>query len=107
MGALLFTGAILLALASVSYGASFVHLGALGLPLALAIAACKALAVLFVFMEFGGLSASAKLAAGAALLMLLLLLGLMVADVATREPAPLPPPHVTRWVGAAVRSEST
>lgn len=94
-GWLLLTGALLLALAGLSYGLSFVALGRLGLPLALAIAACKALTVLFVFMEFGGLPTSAKLAAGAALLMVALLVGLMVADVATRERAPLPPPRTS------------
>ena len=94
LGALLLTGSLLLALAAGSYGLSFVKLGMLGLPIALAIAACKALTVVFVFMEFAELSASAKLAAGAALLMFLLLLGLMVADVVTRERAPLSPPHV-------------
>lgn len=92
---LVLAGALLLALAGLSYGLSFVQLGRLGLPLALAIAACKALTVLFVFMGFGGLSTSAKLAGGAALLMVALLLGLMVADVATREPAPLPPPKAS------------
>jgi caa(3)-type oxidase subunit IV len=98
---LVLAGALLLALAGLSYGLSFVQLGRLGLPLALAIAACKALTVLFVFMGFGGLSTSAKLAAGAALLMVALLLGLMVADVATREPAPLPPPK------ASARADTT
>ena len=95
LGWLALAGALLLALAGLSYGLSFLQLGRLSLPLALAIAACKALTVLFVFMEFGGLPASAKLAAGAALLMIALLLGLMVADVATRERAPLPPPKVS------------
>lgn len=88
-------GALLLALAGLSYGLSFLQLGALGLPVALAIAVCKALIVLFVFMEFGGLPTSAKLAAAAALLMVALLLALMVADVATRERAPLPPPKAS------------
>ena len=90
---LLVSGVLLLLLAGVSYQLSFVALGALALPLALAIAACKALTVLFAFMEFGRLSDSAKLAAGAAVLMFLLLMGLMVADVATRDSAPLPPPR--------------
>ena len=101
LGGLLLAGALLLALAALSYGLSFVHLGKLGLPLALAIAACKAVTVLFVFMGFGGLSTSAKLAAGAALLMVALLLGLMVADVATREQAPLPPPTAGSTARAA------
>lgn len=85
-------GACLLGLAGLSYGVSFLQLGRFNLPVALAIAVCKALTVLFVFMDFGSLSASGKLAAGAALLMVALLIGLMVADVATREQAPLSPP---------------
>ena len=95
LSSLALVGALLLALAGLSYGLSFVALGELGLPIALAIAACKALTVLFVFMEFGGLPTSAKLAAGAALLMVALLVGLMVADIATREHAPLPPPRTS------------
>src|SRR3954462_1428005 len=80
---LMLAGAFLLALAGLSYGVSFLQLGIFNLPLALAIAVGKTLIVLFVFMDFGLLSASAKLAAGAALLMVALLVGLMVADVAT------------------------
>jgi caa(3)-type oxidase subunit IV len=95
LGWLVLAGAFLLALAALSYGLSFLQLGRVGLPLALAIAVCKALTVLFVFMEFGGLPASAKLAAAAALLMVALLVSLMVADVATRERAPLPAPKVS------------
>jgi caa(3)-type oxidase subunit IV len=93
LGRLVLAGACLLALAGLSYGVSFLQLGSLSLPLALAIAVGKALTVLFVFMDFGLASASAKLAAGAALLMVALLVGLMAADVATREHAPLPPPR--------------
>jgi len=90
-------GAFLLALAGLSYGVSFLQLGSFNLPVALAIAVAKALTVLSVFMDFGSLSASAKLAAAAALLMVALLVGLMVADVATRELAPLPAPtHALR-----------
>jgi cytochrome c oxidase subunit 4 len=94
LGTLLLAGVALLLLAGVSYGLSFVQLGRLALPIALGIAAGKALIVLFIFMEFAGLSTSAKLAAGAALLMLVLLLGLMVADVATRERPPIPAPEL-------------
>lgn len=92
---LVLTGLLLLALAGSSYGVSFLSLGVFGVPLAIGIAVLKALTVLVVFMEFGRLPSSAKLAAGAALLMLVLLLGLMVADVGTREAAPLPPPRLT------------
>lgn len=92
---LLLTGLLLLALAGSSYGLSFLSLAGFGVPLAIGIAVLKALVVLIAFMEFGHLPSSAKLAAGAALLMLVLLLGLMVADVGTREPAPLPPPQLS------------
>lgn len=102
LGALVLAGAALLVLAGASYGSSFLALGRLGLPVALGIAIGKALIVLFVFMEFGRLSSSAKLAAAAALLMLLLLLGLMVADVATRALPPLPPPPLGSKRSSAV-----
>lgn len=91
----LMAGALLLLLAGASYGLSFLALGAFALPLALAIASAKALIVLWVFMEFGELSSSARLAAGAALLMFALLVSLMVADVATRECPPVRLPGVS------------
>lgn len=102
------TGSVLLALAGASYGLSFIELGAYALPLSLAIASGKGLVVLLAFMEFGKLPNSAKLAAGAALVMVLLLLGMMVADVATRERAlsPQPPtvdPNVAQVSGSPVR----
>lgn len=95
LGGLVLAGVLLVSLAALSYALSFVQLGLLALPVALLIAVCKALTVLFAFMEFRGLSTSAKLAAGAALLMVALLLGLMIADVATRERAPLPAPRTS------------
>jgi len=91
-GRVLAAGAGLLALAAASYALSFVRLGALGLGLALAIAVLKALVVLWVFMQFGRLPASAKLAALAAFFMLALMLSLMAADIELREPAPAEPP---------------
>ncbi|HEX3772986.1 MAG TPA: cytochrome C oxidase subunit IV family protein [Polyangiaceae bacterium] len=94
LGRTLRTGALLLVLAGLSYGLSFVEFGRLSLVIALAIAALKALLVLFVFMQFGTLPASARLGALSALFMLLLLASLMAADIASRssvrvaEPAP-------------------
>ncbi|HEY4107137.1 MAG TPA: hypothetical protein VGM44_24730 [Polyangiaceae bacterium] len=88
------TGALLLVLAGLSYGFSFVEFGRLSLVIALAIAALKALLVLFVFMQFGALPASARLGALSALFMLFLLASLMAVDIASRtavqvqEPAP-------------------
>jgi cytochrome c oxidase subunit 4 len=89
------TGALLLALAAASYGLSFVHSGAWGLPLALGIAALKAGIVISVFMELRREAASVQLAAATALLMMLLLVALTAADVATRTgPTVLPPTAV-------------
>jgi cytochrome c oxidase subunit 4 len=99
IGRVLTAGGGLLALAAISYALSFARLGALGLVLALAIAALKALVVLWFFMQFGRLPASAKLAALAACFMLALMLSLMAADIALREPEPSEPP-----AGAALRS---
>jgi caa(3)-type oxidase subunit IV len=82
----------LLALAALSFGLSFAQLGVLALPLALLIALGKALTVVFAFMEFGRVPASAKLLVLSALLMFALLLGLMLADVGTRGPPPLAAP---------------
>jgi cytochrome c oxidase subunit 4 len=92
IGRVAITGAALLALAAVSYGLSFVPLGAFALAVALAIAASKALLVLWIFMQFGRVPPSAKLGALAAFFMLALLMSLMAADIASREPAPPAPP---------------
>ncbi|MEO6603317.1 MAG: cytochrome C oxidase subunit IV family protein [Polyangiaceae bacterium] len=89
---LLLCGVSLLALAGLSFGLSYLQLGSWALPMALAIAALKAGLVLTAFMEFNHQSASVKLGAALAVLMLALLLGLLLADIATREPAPLPAP---------------
>jgi cytochrome c oxidase subunit IV len=85
------TGAALFALWALSFGLSYVHLGPAALPVALAIAAVKAVLVVLFFMELlrEGLSMKLTLMAGGALLAVLI--GLVVADVAAREPPPLVP----------------
>lgn len=85
----LLAGGVLVVLAALSFGASFVPLRDWALPVALLVASAKAAIVVLVFMGLGRASASAQLAALAALLMLLLLVGLMLADPLTREPAPV------------------
>jgi cytochrome c oxidase subunit 4 len=86
------TGASLLLLWALSFSLSYVPLGAASLPVALAIALVKAVLVVLFFMELLHESVSMKFAIAAALGLLAVLIGLMVADVATREPAPLTPP---------------
>jgi cytochrome c oxidase subunit 4 len=98
-GKVLATGVGLLLLAGVSFALSFVHLGRLALPIALAIAALKAGLVIAIFMELSEERSSIRLAALAAILTLSLLVSLTAADVLTRERPPLLPPapeHVTR-----------
>jgi caa(3)-type oxidase subunit IV len=88
---LLATGAGLLLLAALSYGASFLHWGTLGLTVALGFAALKAGLVVRVFMELLRERASTQLATLAAVLMVLLLVLFTAADVGTREEPPLLP----------------
>lgn len=85
--AVLRTGAALVALWALSFGLSYVHLGGASLPLALGIAVLKAALVVSVFMELLRESLSMKLTLLVAMGLLAILIGLMVADIATREPA--------------------
>ena len=85
------TGAALFALWALSFALSYVHLGAAALPVAIAIAAVKAALVVAFFMELLHGSLSMKLTLLAAGALLALLIGLMVADIVTREPPPLAP----------------
>lgn len=88
------TGSALLALWVLSFGLSYAPLGALSLPIALAIAVTKAALVVMFFMELVRESLSMKLTLLAAGGLLAILIGLMVADVVTREPTPLVVPGV-------------
>lgn len=89
MKAVLATGGALLTLWVASFALSYVSLGAWALPVALAIAAAKALFVVLVFMELLRESLSIKMTILAAVALLLTLIALMVADIATRSPPPL------------------
>jgi cytochrome c oxidase subunit 4 len=85
------TGAVLLTLWALSFGLSYLRLGAAAVPVALGVAVVKAALVVLFFMELRHQTLSMKLAflAGAALLSVCL--GLVLADVVTREPPPLAP----------------
>ena len=84
-------GAGLLGLALLSFALSHVSLGALALPVALAIAIGKAALVVHFFMELSDARASAILAFASGVLLLAILLALAVADVETRATPPLLP----------------
>ena len=85
------TGGALMALWILSFALSYVHLGAAALPVAIGIAAVKAALVVAFFMELVHASLSMKLTLLAAAGLLATLIGLLVADIATREPPPLVP----------------
>ncbi|MBX3200913.1 MAG: cytochrome C oxidase subunit IV family protein [Labilithrix sp.] len=91
------TAIALFVLWAASFALSYVHLGAASLLVALAIAAVKAALVVLFFMELLGESLSMKLTLAAAGALLAVLVGLMVADVATRETPPLLPPVAHEW----------
>ncbi len=88
------TGIVLVMLAALSYGLSYLHLGRWGIAMALAIAVLKAGTVVAVFMEVRARSASFQLGLLAALFLLATLIGLVATDVAFRRP-PLPEPVTT------------
>ncbi len=82
----------LILLAGASLGLSFVHLGLLAMPVALAIAAAKAVLVATVFMHLGRGDAATRLALALAALFVVLLTSLAVADVMTRDRLGIVPP---------------
>ena len=82
--ALFFTWSALMALAGLSLALRFSHLGNLGMPAALGIAAVKAVLVGLVFMELAFEKPSIRLAFAAGLLMIAIMLALMIADVHAR-----------------------
>lgn len=88
-------GAALLVLWAASFGLSYVPLGGAALPVALAIAAAKAGLVLLFFMELVREPATIRLAFATGVVLLAVLIGLAVADVGTRDRAPLVVPGAT------------
>jgi caa(3)-type oxidase subunit IV len=93
---LLFTWVGLMALAGASFALRFAHLGTLGMPAALAIAAVKVVLVGLVFMELAFEKPSVRLAFAAGLMMIAVMLALMIADVVTRAVPPLQDPPGTQ-----------
>jgi cytochrome c oxidase subunit 4 len=87
----LFTWLGLLALSALTFGLSFVPLGAAETPAALGIAAAKGLLIVLFFMHLVEQRATNALVLVFCLLMLFLLAGLSVADVLTRPAITLPP----------------
>jgi cytochrome c oxidase subunit 4 len=79
------TGAAVLGLWAVSFGLSFVSLGAAALPIALAIALAKAALVALFFMELAKEALQVKLTLLVAVFLVLLLGALMIADILTRS----------------------
>jgi cytochrome c oxidase subunit 4 len=90
--ATLLTLLALLGLTALSFALSYVHLGALNIPVAIAIAALKATLVVTVFMELAVEKFTVKVSLIMGFVFAALLIGLMVADVVTRADAPLLPP---------------
>jgi cytochrome c oxidase subunit 4 len=82
----------LLCLTAGSFALSYVHLGALNIPVAILIAGIKGTLVVLIFMELGVEKFSVKITLVVSVLFVLLLITLMVGDVVTRAVPPLLPP---------------
>ena len=80
----------LLALVALTTGMAFVPLGALNLPIALGIAICKALLVLWFFMELKGSGGLVRVAAAAGFFWLLIMVTLTWADFGHRHDVHVP-----------------
>jgi cytochrome c oxidase subunit 4 len=101
--AVLVTGAALLVLWAVSFAASYVLTGPTALAVAIGIAVVKAALVALFFMELVRARASVVMALLTACVLTVTLIGLMVADIATRDvPARFDP----RQRGAADESRA-
>ncbi len=79
---------VLVALAAVSFAASYLHLGRLGVPVAVVIAAIKAGVVFAIFMDLSEERASTRLTIAGALALIVVFVTIVSADPATRDPAP-------------------
>lgn len=88
------TAIALFVLWALSFGLSYVHLGVASLPVALVIAAAKAVLVAMVFMELARARFSVHVTIAAASLLSLVLIGFAVADVLTRDKPPVEPPAI-------------
>jgi len=85
----------LLALAGLSLALRYAHLGAFGLPVAMIIAAAKAVLVAVFFMEILVERVTVRLAMSTGIVLVGILLALIAADILTRETPPLSNPPGT------------
>jgi cytochrome c oxidase subunit 4 len=85
------TGAAVVVLWAISFAVSYVPLGVLSLPIALAVALMKAVLVALFFMELVRATLSIKMTMFVACALTLTLVGFMVADIATRDTPALVP----------------
>ncbi|MEO6420286.1 MAG: cytochrome C oxidase subunit IV family protein [Polyangiaceae bacterium] len=92
------TAVALLVLWLASFGASYLHLGALALPVALLIAGAKVILVTLFFMELAVERFQMAATVLTAFTLIMLLIGLMVGDIRTRATPPLRPPLVSPLV---------
>lgn len=74
----------LVLLTAVTFGLSFLHLGAFEVPVSLGIAAVKAALVLLFFMELIEESVSSRLALASGVVLLAILIAFAAADIMTR-----------------------
>ncbi len=74
-----------------SFGASYLHLGSLALPVALLIAGAKVILVTLFFMELAVERFQMAATVITAFTLIMLLIGLMVGDIRTRATPPLLP----------------
>ncbi|HVG59757.1 MAG TPA: cytochrome C oxidase subunit IV family protein [Hyalangium sp.] len=90
-GKALLVGVALLALTTLSYGLSRLHLGNWGLVVALAIAAIKVSLVAFFYMHLSERSGGPRLVFATAGLFVVILIGLILVEASDRPAAVMPP----------------
>lgn len=90
-GKALLVGAGLLALTTLSYGLSHLHLGDWGVVVALAIAVTKATLVAFFYMHLSERSGGPRLVLATAIAFVIILIGLILAEASDRPRSTLPP----------------
>jgi cytochrome c oxidase subunit 4 len=90
-GKALLVGVVLLALTTLSFGLSHVHLGSWGLVVALAIAVAKASLVAFFYMHLSERSGGPRLVIATAAVFVVILIGLLLVEASDRPSATMPP----------------
>jgi cytochrome c oxidase subunit 4 len=90
-GKALLVGVALLALTTLSFGLSRLHLGTWGLVVALAIAVIKATLIAFFFMHLSERSGGPRLVFATAALFVVILIGLILVEASDRPWSAMPP----------------